>query len=351
MRLICPNCGAQYEVDARVIPAKGRDVQCSNCGQTWFQNAPEAELPKEPLASSAEPEKYSEEAAVAAISDPEPVPEAAPEEDPILPPEYIPDETPVEEPEPEVTFAEGYFDAPAEEPAAEFESVPEVDDSFEGTTSLDDDFEDFDDDEATFEPNAPRPQLDDSVRDILRAEVEFDQSLRETEEDASADLPDATSDEDTSSVKSSLRDRMARLRGVDPTEPSEPVEPEPGAPTPVKPRRAKSRDVFPDIEEINSSLSSSSDRYEDGRVTLDDETDAAEGRSGFRRAYSVVILIVVLLVALYAFAPMLADKVPALTPVLSAYVGVANEFRAWLDQLLTGASVRLNAFLIELNAD
>jgi len=37
MRLICPNCGAQYEVDEQVIPENGRDVQCSNCGHTWFQ--------------------------------------------------------------------------------------------------------------------------------------------------------------------------------------------------------------------------------------------------------------------------------------------------------------------------
>jgi predicted Zn finger-like uncharacterized protein len=37
MRLICPNCGAQYEVDDQVIPDTGRDVQCSNCGHTWFQ--------------------------------------------------------------------------------------------------------------------------------------------------------------------------------------------------------------------------------------------------------------------------------------------------------------------------
>ncbi|MCB2124584.1 MAG: zinc-ribbon domain-containing protein, partial [Rhodobacteraceae bacterium] len=29
MRLICPSCGAQYEVDESVIPDGGRDVQCS----------------------------------------------------------------------------------------------------------------------------------------------------------------------------------------------------------------------------------------------------------------------------------------------------------------------------------
>ena len=37
MRLICPNCGAQYEVPDDVIPEAGRDVLCSNCGSTWFE--------------------------------------------------------------------------------------------------------------------------------------------------------------------------------------------------------------------------------------------------------------------------------------------------------------------------
>lgn len=37
MRLICPNCDAEYEVDASAIPDTGRDVQCSNCGHAWFQ--------------------------------------------------------------------------------------------------------------------------------------------------------------------------------------------------------------------------------------------------------------------------------------------------------------------------
>ncbi|MEH6829775.1 MAG: zinc-ribbon domain-containing protein [Sulfitobacter sp.] len=41
MRLICPNCDAQYEVPDDVMPVAGRDVQCSNCGQTWFQHHPD----------------------------------------------------------------------------------------------------------------------------------------------------------------------------------------------------------------------------------------------------------------------------------------------------------------------
>ncbi len=41
MRLLCPNCDAEYEVEASVIPESGRDVQCSNCGHAWFQVSPE----------------------------------------------------------------------------------------------------------------------------------------------------------------------------------------------------------------------------------------------------------------------------------------------------------------------
>ncbi|WP_127105102.1 zinc-ribbon domain-containing protein [Pararhodobacter zhoushanensis] len=44
MRLTCPNCNAQYEVDESVIPKAGRDVQCSACGNTWFQYPMEVAL-------------------------------------------------------------------------------------------------------------------------------------------------------------------------------------------------------------------------------------------------------------------------------------------------------------------
>lgn len=37
MRLICPNCDAQYDIADDAIPEGGRDVQCSSCSHTWFQ--------------------------------------------------------------------------------------------------------------------------------------------------------------------------------------------------------------------------------------------------------------------------------------------------------------------------
>ncbi|MHA3976391.1 zinc-ribbon domain-containing protein [Halovulum sp. GXIMD14794] len=44
MRLVCPNCSSQYEVDASLFPEEGREVQCSNCEEVWVQY-PEAEEP------------------------------------------------------------------------------------------------------------------------------------------------------------------------------------------------------------------------------------------------------------------------------------------------------------------
>lgn len=61
MRLTCPNCKAQYEVDAAVIPAAGRDVQCSSCGITWLQlpesagPAPDPDLDDDLMADDPEP--------------------------------------------------------------------------------------------------------------------------------------------------------------------------------------------------------------------------------------------------------------------------------------------------------
>jgi predicted Zn finger-like uncharacterized protein len=58
MRLACPNCGAQYEVEDALIPPGGRDVQCSACGHAWFFVPPADEgalLPPRPARSASEP--------------------------------------------------------------------------------------------------------------------------------------------------------------------------------------------------------------------------------------------------------------------------------------------------------
>lgn len=66
MRLICPNCDAEYAVDDAAIPPHGRDVQCSACGHAWFQPHPEAEAAAEAEAALFDPP----------AAHPEPPPEA-----------------------------------------------------------------------------------------------------------------------------------------------------------------------------------------------------------------------------------------------------------------------------------
>lgn len=54
MRLICPRCGAQYEIDASAIPAAGREVECSACEHVWFTRGgpgPAAAPPAQPAAT------------------------------------------------------------------------------------------------------------------------------------------------------------------------------------------------------------------------------------------------------------------------------------------------------------
>jgi predicted Zn finger-like uncharacterized protein len=55
MRLVCPNCDAEYEVDVAAIPVGGRDVQCSACGHSWFQLPEEDEAARQDEAALYDP--------------------------------------------------------------------------------------------------------------------------------------------------------------------------------------------------------------------------------------------------------------------------------------------------------
>ncbi|SFJ83960.1 zinc-ribbon domain-containing protein [Celeribacter neptunius] len=395
MRLICPNCGAQYEVDARVIPDAGRDVQCSNCGHTWFQQpahldnelareqgyelssadaAPdeagsEAEAPPTPEAdedASPEPE-VEPEPEVGPVSEAEPAPEAAPE--PVIEKEAEPEPEPTSEPvaEPSPDFApEAESEA---EPMPEAESLPDLEpapvepepavaeavasileeqDTAEAPLPSDSDIaEEYEDEEpATVAPVTPKPAsaLKDSVRDILRAEVEFDHSMRQPESDTLETQPDLGLEEPAQdAAKKSLRDRMARLRGLDPADPGI-------AAGSVAAAAGKRRDLLPDIEEINSTLSASSERDDDGTVPDEDTRRARAERSGFRTGFTLLVLIAAMLIVLYVLAPVIAENVPSLAGTMEAYVILANGFRAWLDQIMSAASTRLTALLGQLNS-
>ncbi|MRX49127.1 hypothetical protein GI374_01470 [Paracoccus sp. S-4012] len=57
MRVICPSCAAEYEVEDALIPASGREVECASCGHHWHQPGPRIVLrPEGAVVAAAEAE-------------------------------------------------------------------------------------------------------------------------------------------------------------------------------------------------------------------------------------------------------------------------------------------------------
>ncbi|APX21952.1 MAG: hypothetical protein CML50_19200 [Rhodobacteraceae bacterium] len=292
MRLICPSCGAQYEVPSNVIPEGGRDVQCSNCGHTWFQahpdddpsQAPDAGGPlpdEDPQPESGSADEPTEAAPVADVSDPEAEPEIPP--------------------------------------------VPS-----EGTRLR------------------RRRELDPSVAEVLREEAEREARQRaarsaplESQPELGLSDPGPTepslsdAEEDESARRSrEARERMARMRG------EEPVTPTPDRPaeeaTPAA-TAASRRELLPDIEEINQTLRASSERRSmetpQGRAVVEEEAEAE--RSSFSNGFRLVLALAIFAVAFYLLAPTIADVFPGLEPLMAAYVAQIDAARLWLDGQVT----------------
>lgn len=267
MRLTCPNCGAQYEVPDDVIPPGGRDVQCSNCGDTWLAGGDEPE--QEPAA-----QEYS------AFEDyPEPTASGAAEEA----------AAPESEPEPEP--------AEPEEP------------------------------EADPEPRSPlerrKQRLDPALAGILREEAARESGLREAEQsglesqdELGLQEPEPEPDEAARRARES-RDRMARLRGENPAE----IEAE---------ETGSRRGLLPDIEEINSTLRASG-APAPAPAGGEHSSAPRRGGSGFAAGFLFSLVLAAGLAAVYAKAPEIAKAVPQADPAVSSYVALVDQARIWLD--------------------
>lgn len=279
MRLTCPNCGARYEVPDEVIPPGGRDVQCSNCGDTWFQQHPEGA-----------PISEDEAAAPAAVH-----------------------ETP-EHPEPDA----------AEVPPEETEEYP--------AESV------WGDDEEP-EPAPPRrPGMDPAVADILRQEAAREQAARaaqatagiETQPDLGLRPPADEQDERGRQA----RTRIERLRG---TPASVSAEEQAGADQHAAIDPSSRRNLLPDIEEINSSLTAFDPPEEPEEPAFAEEPEAPVQRSGFRSGFRLAVLIFLLGTTIYLLAPMIANQIPAAEAPLMQYVQVVDTARLWLDAQVSAA--------------
>lgn len=144
MRLVCPNCDAMYEVPDSVIPAEGRDVQCSNCGKSWFF-------------SPVTPEMMDVEEAADVAPPPAPEPEPTPEPQP----------EPAARPEPPRRASPPPPQPQQAAPEEPVEAAPAISPA----------------------PATPRRRpLDDSVADVLREEAAFEARARA--EDAGLEFQD-----------------------------------------------------------------------------------------------------------------------------------------------------------------
>ncbi|WP_299689016.1 zinc-ribbon domain-containing protein [uncultured Tateyamaria sp.] len=290
MRLICPNCDAQYEVVDDVIPAEGRDVQCSNCGQTWFQHHPD-HAPAEEAPADLPPD----------LADPEDDPVEDEERTDAVPP-------------------------PPPAPAPDLDPEPEP---------------------APPPPPAPEPQqriIDPDVAGILREEAEREAQARagagiETQPDLGLDSAESEGDRRARQA----RERMARLRGETP--PVDPVEATEAVATAAA--VGSRRELLPDIEEINSTLRSSGEREQRMAEPSPDTAEQTPKRGGFRRGFLLMVFVAAFLAALYIFAPQIAQAVPQADPYLSAYVAQVDVARSWLDGQVQQLLLMLDAAAIQ----
>lgn len=279
MRLICPGCGAQYEVDDGIIPDAGRDVQCSACGQVWFQKS--------------RPMLLSEEEAVAL---------------PLTVQERRPAEAPPSFP---VAVDQGMSSAFAEDPDPE---LPGPSDSLAPTKPQ------------------PRRALDESLLAILREEAEREARARR------AETPVIETQEEMNLIPADVKPVPPEPEAPAPevfvaeTVVPEPVAPEPVSAKPVAPPRPEPEPI-PDINALKASLRASADRNAQAAAM------AEQGRGGFRLGFVSVLAVAALATAIYGFAPKLAEAVPDLNPALSAYVDQVNHGRFWLDEHLRSAMV------------
>ena len=285
MRLICPNCSAQYEVPADVIPAEGRDVQCSNCQETWFQTHPDTE-PQTDVAQTLKGHFAQTE------------PEAAP----------VPPQTDaVSEPDP-------------------------IDDEFERALNQELDTIAEDDPESSPAPaithERSKREIDPSVADILREEAQREREQRAAETFEHQDEFALDTDEPTS-------DPQPKKSGyIDPKfDDLDEMYKDTASDAP-----ASRRDLLPDIEEINSTLRR--DKKSAGKEVPETQAQKnASGRSGFRAA----IILLLLAVAVYAYADLITSNVPQLAPYLDAYVAQIDQWRAALSDQTSGFLTWLQA--------
>jgi predicted Zn finger-like uncharacterized protein len=294
MRLVCPNCNAQYEVPVDVIPDAGREVQCSNCGHLWFQPHPDF-----PVADSVE---------------------EAPEHN-------------------ESEDAFGFHGAPAAYGGYD-------DDGLEDETADAGDFDADAPDEAEPEPERDAPpapprrrrQLDPEVADVLRAEAEREARARAAENQSLESQPDLGL-EDQPKTRPAKPDPIPEPEAPDVYEDEDDEEFEYEAEVEedeeieaVQTSGKRRGELLPDIEELNSTLRTATEQRELERDQAEEDfLERRDYAAGFASGARVALLAVAILVLLYILSPIIIGFVPQAEPFLSPFISLIDEMRVWLE--------------------
>lgn len=175
---------------------------------------------------------------------------------------------------------------------------------------------------------APKARsLDETVLAVLKEEAEREAASRRAEAasppalESQTEMPMAAP-QDQGGMAAAAR-RIAQMRNQAAVTVPEP-EPEPA---PAQKHRGQ---LFPAIEEINSTLRSAGDRGQ-GDAIVDSLPDLTAQRGGFGRGFLMLVVLAALIVALYLLAPLIGQKVPALAGAATAYVAAVDAARVWLD--------------------
>ncbi|UWQ17883.1 zinc-ribbon domain-containing protein [Jannaschia sp. M317] len=317
MRLICPNCSAQYEVAVDMIPADGRDVQCSNCGTTWFQPPRGAEPVADPIEEIDEDDTPEEEVAAA--------PAAAPRR-PLADQETL-----------DILRQERAHEARRRAIERRRKSAGETSEEEQAPPAPEPEDRDPVEPDPRAAAAAERARMA-AAASVARARdaVEPPREPEPTEPEVAPAPPKAEDrDEVQDAIALALRDaEVSHLDGdAPPMDDDVQVE--------ASTTRASRRDLLPDIEEINSSLRPDERALEAEEAGIAaEETDPATS-SGFRVGFLAIGALVLLLVGAYVFAQPIAAAVPALGDTLAGYVNWVDAQRIALEVSIDALTTRL----------
>ncbi len=285
MRLICPNCGAQYNIADDAIPDGGRDVQCSSCGHTWLQT-------DVPVVT----ESVDESTATGDVQDNDS--SAEPEIDELA--ETAREAVPASAMEPErknldaavadilrTEASRGDSPTPAVSTASAVSAVL--------ATSA-----------ATAEGEEPSPITTPPIAEKYVPPA--------TQNDVQAEVVDA--DETRKRIAQMTVDEGGTRAG--------------SAQSAAAAAAAANLRRVPDINEINAALRARAQASDTSGLTEAEKQEAVQ-RSGFRRGFFFVLILFAILITPYFFADQITENLPQTRNFMASYMLTVDGIRVWLN--------------------